>query len=345
MRIRWKGLELPSKVVVEQSSGEPVNFAKFVIEPFERGFGVTVGNSLRRVLLSGLEGSAVTGIKIDGVLHEFTAVEGVLEDVADIVLNVKNLIVKLEGDDIRTITVERGEKGEVKAGDIKTDANVEIINKDLVLATLTADIDFRMELVVARGRGYVTGEENIREGQPIGYIPIDSLYSPVKRVRYSIEETRVGQRTDYDKLILEVWTNGVVSPDMALVEASRILRKHFNPFVYYGEAGEPLVIEPGIEEAEAAPEKGYVSELERKLSQPVSSLDLSVRASNCLSAKKIETLSQLVRLTEEEVMEIQSFGKTSLREVKRKLADLGLSLGMDLEGAIVAEKESKGSKE
>jgi DNA-directed RNA polymerase subunit alpha len=345
MRIRWKGLELPSKVVVEQSSGEPVNFTKFVIEPFERGFGVTVGNSLRRVLLSGLEGSAVTGIKIDGVLHEFTAVEGVLEDVADIVLNVKNLIVKLEGDDMRTISVARGEKGEVKAGDIKTDANVEIINKDLVLATLTADIDFRMELVVARGRGYVTGEENIREGQPIGYIPIDSLYSPVKRVRYSIEETRVGQRTDYDKLILEVWTNGVVTPDMALVEASRILRKHFNPFVYYGEAGEPLVIEPGVEETEAAPEKGYVSELERKLAQPVSSLELSVRASNCLSSKKIEALSQLVCMTEEELMDIPSFGKTSLREVKRKLADLGLSLGMDLEGAIVAEKKSKESKE
>jgi DNA-directed RNA polymerase subunit alpha len=345
MRIRWKGLELPSKVVVEQSGGEPVNFAKFVIEPFERGFGVTVGNSLRRVLLSGLEGSAVTGIKIDGVLHEFTALEGVLEDVADIVLNVKNLIVKLEGDDTRTISVERGEKGEVKAGDIKTDANVEIINKDLVLATLTADIDFRMEMTVARGRGYVTGEENIREGQPIGYIPIDSLYSPVKRVRYSIEETRVGQRTDYDKLILEVWTNGVVSPDMALVEASRILRKHFNPFVYYGEAGEPLVIEPGIEEAEAAPEKEYVSELERKLAQPVSSLDLSVRASNCLSSEKIKGLDQLVRMTEDELLKVRSFGKTSLREVKRKLADLGLSLGMDLEGAIVAEKESKESKE
>jgi DNA-directed RNA polymerase subunit alpha len=338
-------LELPSKVIVEQSSGEPVSFAKFLIEPFERGFGVTIGNSLRRVLLSGLEGSAVTGIKIDGVLHEFSPIEGVLEDVTDIILNVKNLVVKLEGDDSRTIVIERGEKGEVKAGDIKADNNVEVINKDLVLATLTADVDFRMEMTVARGRGYVTAEENTREGQPIGHIPVDSLYSPVKRVRYSIEETRVGQRTDYDKLLLEVWTNGVVSPEMALVEASRILRKHFNPFVYYGEAGEPLTIEPGVEEVEAAPEKEYVSELERKLVLAVETMDLSVRASNCLASEKILTIGQLVKMTEDDLLKVRSFGKTSLREIKRKLADIGLSLGMDLEGTIVTAKESKESKE
>jgi DNA-directed RNA polymerase subunit alpha len=299
---------------------------------------VTIGNSLRRVLLAGLEGSSVTGIKIDNVLHEFTAVEGVLEDVTQIVLNVKRLIVKLEGDDPRTLVVEKGAKGQVTAGDIKDDPNVEIINKDLVLATLTADVDFRMELTVERGRGFVPSEENIREGQPIGYIPIDSLYSPVRRVRYAIEETRVGQRTDYDKLILEVWTNGVTAPEMALVEGSRILRKHFNPFVYYGEPGEPAVIEPG-EEVEVAPEKEYVSELERKLSQPVDSLDLSVRASNCLASQKIQTIGQLVRMGEDELLKVRSFGKTSLREVKRKLADLGLSLGMDLEGTAVSPKE------
>lgn len=338
MRIRWKGLELPSKVVVEQSSGEPVDYAKFVIEPFERGFGVTVGNSLRRVLLAGLEGSSVTGIKIDGVLHEFTAIEGVLEDTTQIVLNVKRLIVRLEGDDPRTIVVERGEKGEVKAGDIKADPNVEIVNKDLVLATLTADVDFRMEMTVARGRGYVTSEENIREGQPVGYIATDAFYSPVRRVRYAIEETRVGQRTDYDKLILEVWTNGVVTPEMALVEASRILRKHLNPFVYYGEPGEPAVIEPG-EVPEAAPEKEYVSELERKLAMPVDDLDLSVRASNCLASQKIQTIGQLVRMSDDDLLAVRSFGKTSLREVKRKLADMGLSLGMDLEGTAAEPKE------
>jgi len=338
MRIRWKGLELPSKVVVEQSSGEPVNYSKFVIEPFERGFGVTIGNSLRRVLLAGLEGSSVTGIKIDGVLHEFTAMEGVLEDVTQVVLNVKKLIVKLEGDEPRTLVVERGAKGEVKAGDIKEDANVQIINKDLVLATLTADVDFRMELTVARGRGFVPSEENINEGQPIGYIPIDSIYSPVKRVRYSIEETRVGQRTDYDKLILEVWTNGVTAPDMALVEAARILRKHFNPFVFYGEPGETAVIEPGVA-PEVPAEKEYVSELERKLAQSVETLDLSVRASNCLASQKIQTIGQLVRMTEDDLLKVRSFGKTSLREVKRKLADLGLSLGMDLQGTVVGPKE------
>jgi len=338
MRIRWKGLELPSKVVVEQSRGEPVNYSKFVIEPFERGFGVTIGNSLRRVLLAGLEGSSVTGIKIDGVLHEFTAMEGVLEDVTQVVLNVKKLIVKLEGDEPRTLVVERGAKGEVKAGDIKEDANVQIINKDLVLATLTADVDFRMELTVARGRGFVPSEENINEGQPIGYIPIDSIYSPVKRVRYSIEETRVGQRTDYDKLILEVWTNGVTAPDMALVEAARILRKHFNPFVFYGEPGETAVIEPGVA-PEVPAEKEYVSELERKLAQSVETLDLSVRASNCLASQKIQTIGQLVRMTEDDLLKVRSFGKTSLREVKRKLADLGLSLGMDLQGTVVGPKE------
>jgi DNA-directed RNA polymerase subunit alpha len=337
MRIRWKGLELPSKVVVEESSGEPVNYAKFVVEPFERGFGVTVGNSLRRVLLAGLEGSAVTGIKIDNVLHEFSSIEGVLEDVTEIVLNVKNLIVKLEGDDARTVVVERGEKGEVKAGDIQTDPNVEIINKDLVLCTLTADIDFRMELTVERGRGYVTAEENIRENQPLGYIAVDALYSPVKRVRYSIEETRVGQRTDYDKLVLEVWTNGVTSPEMALVEASRILRKHFNPFVYYGEPGEPMAIEPGAEEVETG--KEYVSELEQKLALSVDTLDLSVRASNCLASEKITTIGQLVVKTDEDLLKVRSFGKTSLREVKRKLADIGLSLGMDLQGTMVSKKE------
>jgi DNA-directed RNA polymerase subunit alpha len=340
MRIRWKGLELPSKVAVEQSSGEPTSYEKFVIEPFERGFGVTVGNSLRRVLLSAIEGSAVTGIKIDGVRHEFTAMEGVLEDVTQVVLNVKNLIVQLEGDDARTLVVERDEKGEVKAGAIKADAHVEVINKDLVLATLTADVDFRMEMTVERGRGYVTDEENRREGQSEGYVPIDALFSPVKRVRYSIEETRVGQRTDYDKLILEIWTNGVVTPDMALVEAARILRKHFNPFVYYGEPGEPLAIEPGAEDvAEVVAEKEYISELERKLAMPIDALDLSVRASNCLASQKIATVGQLVKMAEDELLKVRSFGKTSLREVKRKLADIGLSLGMDLEGTKAEKKE------
>jgi len=338
MRIRWKGLELPSKVLVEETTGDPPSYGKFVIEPFERGFGVTVGNSLRRVLLAGLEGSAVTGIKIDGVLHEFTAVEGVLEDVTQIVLNVKRLIVKLEGDDPRTITAERGEKGEIKASDITADPNVEVVNGDLVLATLTADIDFRMEMTVERGRGYVSSEENIRDGQPVGYIPIDSLYSPVRRVRYAIEETRVGQRTDYDKLILEVWTNGVITPEMSLVEAARILRKHFNPFIYYGEPGEPAVIEPG-EAVEAAAEKEYVSELERKLAMTVESLDLSVRASNCLASQKISTIGDLVKMSDDELLKVRSFGKTSLREVKRKLADLGLSLGMDLEGTVIGSKE------
>ncbi len=332
MRIRWKGLELPTRVVLDPVTGTPV-YGQFVAEPFERGFGVTIGNSLRRILLSSLEGAAVTGVKIEGVLHEFSSVDGIIEDVTDLILNVKGLIVRLEGNEPRVVSVEASEAGPVTAGQIKTDPNVEVVNTDHHLATLSKKMDFRMDLRVEKGRGYVTAEENTPEGdQEVGYIPVDSHFSPVVRVRYRTEDTRVGQRTNYDRLLLEIWTNGTVAPDMALVEAAKIMRKHLNPFVEYFQPGEEVGAEEAVIEEAVAGAEEYVSELERKLAMPIAQLELSVRASNCLESENIMTVGQLVRLSEDDLLAIRSFGKTSLREVKRKLADLGLSLGMDLEG-------------
>jgi len=331
MRIKWKGLELPTRVVADAATMAET-YGRFVAEPFERGFGVTIGNSLRRILLSSLEGAAVTGVKMEGVLHEFSSIEGVIEDVTDIILNVKGLVVRLEGDEPRIITLEAAKAGPVTAAQIQTDPNVEIINKNHLLATLSKDVSFRLEMRVAKGRGYVAAEQNTPEEQEIGYIPVDSLYSPVVRVRYRTEDTRVGQRTNYDRLVMEIWTNGTVTPEMALVEAAKIMRKHLNPFVEYFQPGEELGAEavPAAEEAAGAEE--YVSELERKLAMSISSLELSIRAANCLEAENIMTVGQLVRLSEEDLLNMRSFGKTSLREIKRKLADLGLSIGMDLEG-------------
>jgi len=332
MRIKWKGLELPTRVALDTAAATPT-YGQFVAEPFERGFGVTIGNSLRRILLSSLEGAAVTGVKIENVLHEFSSIEGVIEDVTDIILNVKGLVVRLEGSEPRTIVIEAREAGPVTAGMVQEDPNVEVVNKGHKICTLSKNMAFRMELRIAKGRGYVTAEENTPEGdQEVGYVPVDSLFSPVVRVRYRTEDTRVGHRTNYDRLIMEIWTNGTVAPDMALVEAAKILRKHLNPFVEYFHPGEEVGAEAATAEEAAPSAEEYVSELERKLAMPVAQLELSVRAANCLEAENIMTVGQLVRLTGEDLLAIRSFGKTSLREVKRKLADLGLSLGMDLEG-------------
>ena len=333
MRIRWKGLELPTRVVLDSTTETPT-YGQFVAEPFERGFGVTIGNSLRRILMSSLEGAAVTGVKIEGVLHEFSSIEGVIEDATDLILNIKGLVVRLEGDEPRVVSLEATEAGPVTAGMIQTDPNVEIVGADHVICTLSKKMRFAMELRVEKGRGYVMAEESTPEGeQEIGYIPVDAHFSPVSRVRFRTEDTRVGQRTNYDRLVLEVWTNGTVSPDMAVVEAAKIMRKHLNPFVEYSQLGEELAVEEAEEPEEVvAGAEEYVSELERKLALPVAQLELSVRASNCLESENIMTVGQLVRLSEEDLLAIRSFGKTSLREVKRKLADLGLSLGMDLEG-------------
>ena len=329
MRVKWRGLELPTRVERDTTVSND-KYGRFFIEPFERGFGTTIGNSLRRVLLSSLEGSAVTSIKIAGVNHEFTSIKGVMEDVTDIVLNVKNLIIRLHTEGPKTMKVSAKKAGVITAADIVSDPAIEVVNKDAVLVTLTEDINFEMEMVVESGRGYLPASERIaasdKSDQEIGRILLDTVYSPVRRVRYTTENTRVGQRTNYDRLILEIWTDGTVTPEMAVVEAAKILRKHVNPFVQYFEVGDKTVVDQIIEEF---PEEAVVDEkLAEKLNIPVQELELSVRASNCLESVKIETVGQLVKMTDADLLKVRSFGKTSLREVKRKLADIGLSLGM-----------------
>ncbi len=341
MRIRWRGLELPSQVVIDKSVSNET-FGRFVIEPFERGFGTTVGNSLRRVLLSSLEGACVTSVKIVGAPHEFTSLEGVLEDVTDIVLNVKSLIIKMDDPGPKYIKVVREKAGQVKAGDIEADPSIEILNPELVLATLTSDIKFEMEMKVETGRGFVTAAERTNEEKKIGVIPIDAIYSPVLRVRYQTEETRVGQKTNYDRLIMEIWTKGTVSPEMALVEAGKILRKHLNPFVQLAEPGEETaVVEPEelAEEPHEQQQQTVDEDLKKKLQMNVQELDLSVRAVNCLESANITTVAQLVQHTESDLLKVRSFGKTSLREVKRRLAEHGLSLGMSVPDDIAPKND------
>jgi DNA-directed RNA polymerase subunit alpha len=326
MRVRWRGLELPSRIQADPKFRSDT-FGRFTVEPFERGFGTTVGNSLRRILLSSLEGAAVTSVKIKGAEHEFTSLPGVMEDVTDIVLNIKNLIVRLEGDEPRTMRLAAQGPGEVTADLIEADTAVTILNRDLVICTLTAEVDIEMELEVSRGRGYIPATENeklAREEQEVGLIPLDAIYSPVQRVRFHVEDTRVGQRTNYDKLSIDIWTNGAVTPEMALVEAAKILRKHLNPFVHYFDVGEQRVSEA------AAAAAGVDEDLIRKLNMPIAELELSVRASNCLESARIDTVGQLIAQPESELLKLRSFGRTSLREVKRKLLDLDLDLGMEL---------------
>ena len=329
MRVTWRGLELPTRVEQDTTVSSD-KYSRFFIEPFERGFGTTIGNSLRRVLLSSLEGSAVTSIKIANVDHEFSSISGVMEDTTDIVLNVKSLIIRLHGQGPKTMKVSAKKAGAITAADIVADPAIEVINKDMVLATLTENVKFEMEMVVENGRGYLPASERIaaadRFDQEIGRILLDAVYSPVTRVRYTTEDTRVGQRTNYDKLILEIWTNGTITPEMALVEAAKILRKHINPFVQYFEVGEETVT---AQIAKKVPEEEVVDEeLVEKLKIPIQDLELSVRANNCLESAKMETVGQLVKMTDADLLKIRSFGKTSLREIKRKLADIGLSLGM-----------------
>jgi DNA-directed RNA polymerase subunit alpha len=324
MRIRWRGLELPARVVRDDSVSTD-KYGCFTIEPFERGFGTTVGNSLRRILLSSLEGAAVTHVRIAGADHEFMSLPGVLEDVTDIILNIKAMIVNLDSDTPKSMRVERNEKGEVRAGDFQGDATTEVVNPELVIATLTDDVSFSAEINVARGRGYVPASEQIDENAEIGVIPIDALFSPVTRVRYRTEDTRVGQRVNYDRLVMEIWTKGTTKPEDALVEAAKILRKHLNPFVQYYELGEQMAASHSSSEPAVA---GEDEETRQILARPISGLSLSVRASNCLEGAKIGTIGELVRMTEDDLLQLRSFGRTSLIEVKQKLAEVGLSLGM-----------------
>ncbi|NLE37048.1 MAG: DNA-directed RNA polymerase subunit alpha [Pirellulaceae bacterium] len=321
MRIRWRGLELPSQVSCDTSTLTGT-YGKFVAEPFERGFGVTVGNSLRRIMLSSLEGSAVTQIKLHGAQHEFTTIPGIAEDVTDIVLNVKALVVKNASEQTRVIRIEKSSLGPVTGADVITDGVVEVVNKNHVIATITGDTTFVMEMVVENGRGYVPVTEHSANVQEIGTIPIDAAFSPIVKVRYQVEETRVGQKTNYDKLTIEIWTDGAITPEMALIEAAKILRKHLNPFVQYRELGPKVFAE--IRGAGA----GFDPGIEAKLGMSLAELDLSVRATNCLETENITTVRDLVARSEDQLLEVRNFGETTLIEVREKLHALGLHMGM-----------------
>jgi len=329
--MRWRGLELPTNVVFDKESLSST-YGKSSIEPFERGFGVTVGNSLRRILLSSLEGSAVTSLKFKGVQHEFSSIQGVMEDVTNIVLNIKSLVVQLEDDEPKNMSIVANSAGVITAADIKADAGINIFNPDQVIATLTDDVDFEIEMHVEKGRGYVPATEDTDdEEREIGLIALDAAYSPVTRVRYNTEETRVGQLINYDRLIMEIWTDGTITPEMALVESAKVLRKHLGPFIQYSELGDDFAPEEDIDTSEW---EGDDSEediaMKEKLSMPLQQLDLSVRANNCLEMAEITTIGQLAQMKESDILALRSFGQTSLNEIKKKFAELGLELGMDV---------------
>lgn len=292
------------------------SYGKFVVEPLERGYGQTLGNSLRRILLSSLPGAAVTSLKIDGVLHEFSAIPGVAEDVIDIILNIKGLAIKMHGDNPKLIKIDvQGEK-DIKAGDIITDADMEILNPDLHIASLGDNNRLYMEMTVEKGRGYVTAERNKQPGQPIGIIPIDSIFTPVKKVNYVIENTRVGQITDYDRLIFEVWTNGTIKPDEAISLGARILSEHLKLFI---------TLTDHVGNVEIMVEKEE-DKKEKVLEMTIEELDLSVRSFNCLKRAGINTVEELTQRTEEDMMKVRNLGRKSLEEVQQKLEALGLSL-------------------
>ena len=329
MRIRWRGLELPSRVVLDETVDG--TYGKFVIEPFEYGFGSTVGNSLRRILLSSLEGSAVSRIKIQGVQHEFTSLPGVVEDVTEICLNVKSLIVRSRAVGPRVLRISKNERGVVAARDILPDDLVDVVNPDLVIATVTDDVPFHVEMHVESGRGYSPAADRLSSDQEVGLIPLDAVFSPILRVRYRVDETRVGQRTNFDKLVLEIWTDGTIGPESALVESAKILRKHLTPFIYYRESG--AVVSPDGGLRNMVDSTGYSPvdlELEQKLGQSLAELNLSVRATNCLESEGINSVRDLVSRTEDQLLQVRNFGETTLVEVAERLAGLGLRLGMRL---------------
>jgi DNA-directed RNA polymerase subunit alpha len=332
MPVRLGRFEMPKRLTKDESTSTET-YAKFIAEPFETGYGHTVGNSLRRVLLSSLEGAAITSIKIDGAMHEFATVDGVVEDVTDIVLNLKKVLFKAHTREPQTLLLSANKEGEVTAADIQVNQNVELVNPDQHICTLDKKKKFEMELEVKIGRGFISGDENKKPNQAIGVIAIDSLFSPVTRVRYSVESARVGQRTDYDRLILELWTDGRISPDDALTQASAILAHHLDVFVGYDKSA--IEFEEVVDKQDE--EK---SKLKKLLNMSVNEIELSVRAANCLNNANITTVGQLAMKSESEMLKYRNFGKKSLNEIKDKLTQLGLALGMNFEPDLLdAPKE------
>jgi DNA-directed RNA polymerase subunit alpha len=323
---------MPKRLTKEDSTATET-YARFVAEPFETGYGHTVGNSLRRVLLSSLEGAAITSVKIDGAMHEFTTVEGVVEDVTEIVLNLKQVKFKAHSREPQLLLLSVNKEGAVTASDIQLNHNIDLVNPGQIICTLDKKKKLEMELEVKVGRGFCPGDENKKLEQPIGVIAIDSLFSPVTRVRYAVEDARVGQRTDYDRLILEIWTDGRITPDDALTQASAILQHHLDVFVGYDKNAvefEEVVTKEDDEKAQ----------LKKVLNMSVNEIELSVRAANCLNNANITTVGQLAMKTEQEMLKYRNFGKKSLNEIKDKLATLGLSLGMNIDPTLLeATKE------
>jgi DNA-directed RNA polymerase subunit alpha len=316
----WRDLIKPKRLQVDKDSLTPT-YGKFFAEPLERGFGITIGNSLRRVLLSSLQGAAVTSVKIEGALHEFTSLPGITEDVADIILNVKDVLIKMHTYEQKTLRVDKKGPAVVRASDMDVDSAVEILNKDLVIATVGEDGHLKMELTCRKGRGYVQSDANKTPNMPIGAIPIDSIFSPVKKVNYHVTNARVGQQTDYDKLTLEVWTDGSVSPEDAVAYAAKIIKDQLSIFINFEDEVEPeIIVEPQPEE-----------KFNENLLRTVDELELSVRSANCLANANIKYIGDLVQKTESEMLKTKNFGRKSLKEIKEILAEMGLSLGMKLD--------------
>ncbi|MFH1045935.1 MAG: DNA-directed RNA polymerase subunit alpha [Candidatus Omnitrophota bacterium] len=330
MGIKWRNFEMPKKLeMIQEENLSPDSYGKFIAEPFERGYGITIGNSIRRILLSSIEGSAITSIKIEGVLHEFSTMPGVVEDVPEIILNIKKLTLRGHTKNPKTIFIKAEKKGEVTAADIITDETIEVVNPELHIATLSKNSKFFVEMEVGRGRGYVPAEKNKKESQSIGVIPIDSLFSPITKVNFHVENTRVGQMTDYDKLILEIWTNRGIGPKDALLYAANILQKHLEVFIGFGK----------LPEEEELQESSEDQELYDKLRQPISELELSVRSSNCLEEARIKTIGDLVQKSEMEMLKYRNFGKKSLAEINNILGGMNLSLGMKIDSKKLKKKQ------
>jgi DNA-directed RNA polymerase subunit alpha len=326
-----KDFQIPKKFVIEEET-HTQNYGKFYAEPFERGFGTTIGNSLRRVLLSSIPGAAVTSLKIEGVLHEFSTVPGVKEDVTDIILNIKNLRLMLHADKVKTMRLRKKGPGEAQAKDIMHDADIEILTPDLHIATLDKDANLDMEMVVKIGRGYVSAPRNKEEGASIGVIPVDSIFSPIMKVNVTVENARVGRVTDYDKLILEIWTDGSMTPEDALAYAAMNFKDHLSIFINLNEPSTDDKKQELLGQPEDEP-----TDFNKNLLRHVSELELSVRAANCLKNANIRTISDLVQKTEPEMLKTKNFGRKSLNEIKEILSEMGLSLGMHFENITSEE--------
>lgn len=321
--LHWRSLIRPKMIEMDRESISDT-YGKFVARPLEKGFGLTIGNALRRVLLSSIRGTAVTSIKIDGVLHEFSAIANIKEDVADIILNLKQVRFQLFSDEPKTLRIKKSGEGVVTAADIQLDETVEILNPEQYICTLGANGKFNADITIERGRGYRPAEENKRDDMPVGTIAIDSFFSPIKRVNYNVDAARVGQRTDYDRLILEVWTDGTILPEDSIAYASKILKEHLNIFINFKEESEPT--------SEHKPVSKISGELLEYLNKTVDELELSVRSANCLHNANIRYIGELVSKTEAEMLKTKNFGRKSLNEIKDILAEMGLSLGMKVEG-------------